>query len=239
MQSFSSNTPLAVSPGAFTDTGDLPEHIAERRLKAMVSEPGGAIFFASAVIVTAITWITTLLVTVSSVAAYLTQMAAANTMEEPLAPIVSAISFSREALAAPAPLHAESAVNGPATAESRVAPITATNPVLIIPSIPAARVEQSTPPVLPPQSPQLIDSRIESVTVTPARLAQDQGTSAQQLALAENAVSHPQPIQGRCGEGLLGDICKERARWSYCHPDKWDTAAECAVPKFDLSYSHH
>jgi len=75
--------------------------------------------------------------------------------------------------------------------------------------------------------------------VTPARLAQDQGTSAQQLALAENAVSHPQPIQGRCGEGLLGDICKERARWSYCHPDKWDTAAECAVPKFDLSYSHH
>jgi hypothetical protein len=40
--------------------------------------------------------------------------------------------------------------------------------------------------------------------------------------------------QAQCAEGVFisREICKERLRWSHCHPDKWDQVPECAVHKF-------
>jgi hypothetical protein len=37
----------------------------------------------------------------------------------------------------------------------------------------------------------------------------------------------------RCDSTVLGEICREVARWMFCHPDKWDKALECMVQKFD------
>lgn len=28
------------------------------------------------------------------------------------------------------------------------------------------------------------------------------------------------------------DICRERVRWSYCHPNRWDSVSECTVERF-------
>jgi hypothetical protein len=199
-----------------------------------IDTPAGVIVLVTAVVLTAITWITTFLVTVSSVAAYLSQIVAVASAEEPVY-ITSPVSFAAKPQATTALVKKEMRQEEPERTNSRVRQSITTDRVLNSPPAPRALVERS--PSAAPLSPQISVARVESATTQPSRAAQDQGSSGEQPMLAENAVTSAQPAQKPCGKGFWGSICEERMRWSYCHPDKWDMVPKCAVQKFDLSYS--
>jgi hypothetical protein len=47
---------------------------------------------------------------------------------------------------------------------------------------------------------------------------------------AERLTLQQQEQQEQCTGGFfVREICKERLRWSHCHPDKWDRVPECRV----------
>jgi hypothetical protein len=71
------------------------------------------------------------------------------------------------------------------------------------------------------------------------------GTSTVEAAVSENArvlvAERPQAVESGAGRlareqaacanagWVRGAFCREAARWSHCHPDKWDKAPECMV----------
>jgi hypothetical protein len=44
-------------------------------------------------------------------------------------------------------------------------------------------------------------------------------------------------LQEKCAHTsfLPREICKERLRWNYCHPDKWDQVPECRVRRSEFA----
>jgi hypothetical protein len=97
-------------------------------------------------------------------------------------------------------------------------------------------VEEPMPPV--PLAAQIIDPRPAGATIQAARLIQDHGAPAlAQSIVAEKIPATPRPAPDPCADAFLSGVCRERMRWSHCHPDRWDAVPECVVQKFDVSYS--
>jgi hypothetical protein len=214
---------------------DVPAEDIVRRFEIWIREPVAAIAVLTGVVLTAITWITTFLVTVSSVAAYLGQNVSTASAEELVFNTRAAASSAGEARAAIDSKRMNSAADDPVATSSGIPQITTTGPVPNVTARPEALVEYSTPAL--PLTSQITDFGTESATPATSRVAQHQGASGEQSKAVENGPAHAQSAQSHCDEGFWGSICKERMRWNYCHPDKWDMHAQCVVQAFDLSYS--
>jgi hypothetical protein len=185
-------------------------------------------------VLTAITWITTFLLTVTSVAAYVTQNVALASAQEPPWNLASLVLVAAKPSAESVPVQIDSSANA--------APLPTTPPAhLMAPVRGAAAPDVRELPLEDPLSTvalnvQSVDSRPEGATVQAPRIAQDQiPAPLAQSAIGQNVAAFQGPTEAQCGEGFWSGICKERLRWSLCHPDKWDTVPECSVQKFDLS----
>jgi hypothetical protein len=213
-------------PGA----DDSAPQDADLKFERLVREPRIAITLMTAVIVTAIIWITTFIATVSSAAAYLVQVTATPAADEPFQPLAAAPSFPPMALATSASHRRDfppdevvqttaGTEQSPAIEAARIAP-----PLMKV--SPQALVPVSGP------APQNVEVRTETATVPPMRLAQDQSAGAEQASTSETGATGD--VAGnRCADGFWGGLCRERMRWNTCHPDKWDVTPECAVQKFN------
>jgi hypothetical protein len=221
----------------FADRNPIFHPDADLRFEEFVGKPMAAIALVTAVVLTAITWITTFLLTVSSVAAYLSQNAAAAPADKWVLPTTSRLALPRHASApiafTPTATWPDESVPMDSPARQVVMP---TRVVTIGPTGETPPEESTSAAPLPAQ---ILDSRPEGGTLQPARVMQDHGTRAiaQSGGAAEIALAQAHSGQEQCDDGFWGGICRERVRWDHCHPDKWDTVPECVVQKFGASYS--
>lgn len=214
---------------------DFSDRDADLRFQALVREPRIAIILTTAVLLTAIIWITTFLATVSSAAAYLSQVAAAPAPEDAVRQIVTPLSFPLTALTITAMQHKDMPVDEPLQTSAGAQHVAATKRVASMSTAPQASAEASTAAAT--AMPQIIDARAETATIAPARVAQDHATSIAQVSVPESGRAQTPTPESQCGDGFWGNVCRERVRWSHCHPDKWDMTPECVVQKFDSAYS--
>jgi hypothetical protein len=222
----------------FADSNATFQPDADLRFGALIGKPTVAIALTTAVVLTAITWITTFLVTVSSVAAYLTQNVALASAQEPAWNIASLVSGARNVSAPLALPQTDSWPQESAPRSARAPHIVIADPGLKTPALRETLVEESTSAM--PVVAQIIEPRVEGVTTQLSRVTQDPHPLTSvitQSRAAATAAAHPAPAQEPCTDAFWSGICRERMRWAYCHPDKWDTVAECVVQKFDVSYS--
>jgi hypothetical protein len=214
---------------------DLPELKTELPFQGLIKKPAALIALASSVVLTIIVWITTFLVTVSSVAAYLTQTVAAGPSGDLLPAGMSRLSSSRKA---PAPTHRVQTDALVVEAERTLPQLPDVPPTQILLNVPSNAPAIAEQPVSAKPAPAA-EPPIETATILPVRAIQEQPASNEQTKSTENIVAQPRESQTSCGDGLWGEICRERMRWNYCHPDKWDVVAECVVQKFEVSYSFY
>ena len=212
-----------------TGAGDMVTNDADTRFERLVREPRIAITLMTAVLVTAIIWITTFIATVSSAAAYLAQITATPAADEPFQPL-SAASFRTTALATTAsdPKDVPGDVvlqSGSGTQQQTVA----AEAMRI--AAPPPKVSLQALPVSAPAS-QNVEVRTENATMPAVRSGQDQSAGTEQASIAETSLV-ADASDNRCGDGVWGSLCRERVRWANCHPDKWDLTPECAVQKFN------
>jgi hypothetical protein len=212
---------------------NLPELNTELPFQALIKKPAALIALATSVVLTVIVWITTFLFTVSSVAAYLTQTVAAGPSGDLLPTGMLRLSSSRIAAGATQRVQTDALVLEAKRTLTQLGDVPPTNILLNLPSIAPPVVEQ---PVSSKPAPAA-EPLIETAGIQPLRAIQEQPASNEHAKSTENIVAQPQRSQTSCGDGLWGEICRERMRWNYCHPDKWDLVAECVVQKFEVSYS--
>ncbi len=95
-------------------------------------------------------------------------------------------------------------------------------------------------------------ARLQPVRAQPVATRESPGTTQSATAAiptpmpsdAPTQAVAPAPVKGdwqvalkveiaACEQGnfLQKTICRERARWKYCNPDRWNAVAECAAPK--------
>ena len=203
---------------------------ADTQFERLVREPRIAISLMTAVIVTAIIWLTTFIATVSSAAAYLVQVTASPTADEPFQPLSAAPSLAERAVTTTASRPKnfptdELLQSGIDTQQS------AATQVLRIPP-PAPKLSAQTLAAVSTPAPQNVEVRTENATAAAVRSAHDQIAASEQASVAETAAA-AQGEDKRCPDGFWGGLCRERMRWNNCHPDKWDVTPECTVQKFN------
>jgi hypothetical protein len=212
-----------------TGAGDMVTNDADTRFERLVSEPRIAITLTTAVLVTAIIWITTFIATVSSAAAYLAQITATPASDEPFQPLSATASFRTTALATTAS-HSKD-LPGDVVLQSGPAMQQTVAAEAMRIAVPPPKVSSQLLPVSAPAS-QNVEVRTENATMPPVRSAQDQSAGTEQASIAETALV-ADASDNRCADGVWGSLCRERMRWANCHPDKWDLTPECAVQKFN------
>jgi hypothetical protein len=215
---------------AQTSAGGVVANDADTRFERLVREPRIAITLMTAVIVTAIIWLTTFIATVSSAAAYLVQVTASPTADEPFQPLSAAPSLAAPAVTTTASRPKnfptdELLQSGIDTQQSAVIQVLRIAP-------PAPKLSSQTLAAVSTPAPQNVEVRTETATVPPVRLAQDLSAAIAQASIAETAAS-AEGEDKRCPDGFWGGLCRERMRWNNCHPDKWDVTPECTVQKFN------
>jgi hypothetical protein len=208
---------------------------ADLRFEQLIQKPAAAIALTTAVVLTAITWITTFLLTVTSVAAYVTQNVALASAQEPPWNLASLVSVGgNKPSADSAPVEIDSgAIAAPLPSDRR-------SDFVIPPQAPAAPVAREFPTEEPVSTMALnvpnVDARTEGAAMQAPRVVQDPNPAPLAPSLiAQSTAVAPRPSEPPCGDGFWSGICKERMRWSQCHPDKWDTVPECTVQKFDAA----
>ena len=207
---------------------------ADLRFEVLIRKPAAAIALSTAVVLTAITWITTFLLTITSVAAYVTQNVALASAEKPAWNLASLVSLPGK------PLGESTTVEIGSRSDTASLP-TAPSSHLLTPLRPTAapalrELSLEEPLSALTLSPQSVDARAEAATAQVQRAAQDANPSPVAQSVMAQAQATPQgPSEPQCAGGFWGGLCKERMRWGYCHPDKWDTIPECSVQKFDVS----
>jgi hypothetical protein len=122
-------------------------------------------------------------------------------------------------------------------------PVAQSPPVVAVKERPAS-VPLTEPPLVVPlkESPAAVASR-QNETGTAVRLTY--GNVSPPAPRLRN--EQPRPSNGWlnrmqselevCGQPGLwrNDLCRESVRWKYCHPERWDSARECAVERFASS----
>jgi hypothetical protein len=207
---------------------------ADLRFEQLIQKPAAAIALTTAVVLTAITWITTFLLTVTSVAAYVTQNVALASAQEPPWNLASLVSLAAKPSAESAPVEVDGRPNAAALPSTPPAHLMAPVRAAAVPQVRELPVEETLSTIA--LNVQSVDARPEGGTMPAPRIAQDQiPAPLAQSAIGQNVATFQGPTEAQCGDGFWSGICKERLRWSLCHPDKWDTVPECTVQKFDAA----
>jgi hypothetical protein len=103
-----------------------------------------------------------------------------------------------------------------------------------IPSRPRQNVAATVPST---QSPRPVSAQGASVA-SPAIIEEPRRVPREQLALNTGGMERlkkEQQEQCTYTSFIPREICKERLRWSHCHPDKWDQVPECRVHRSDFA----
>jgi hypothetical protein len=89
----------------------------------------------------------------------------------------------------------------------------------------AVLAQRATPETIGEGATGALESAMEEARAKPRERLALNTTGAEQLMARQ---------QDRCAQDgfFAREICKERLRWSHCHPDKWDRVPECRVQHF-------
>jgi hypothetical protein len=213
---------------------EMSEQAIDHQFDFRIKGPVAKIALATGIVLTAITWITTALFTVSSVAAYLGQNGARTLVEEPVRHMVAAVVSPREAKAASPSGQSDIRANEPEPTNSPP-PVAAANPAVNV--APESGASPEHPVAIVVHQRHVAEPPVESAMEPAPRAAAYQAAAIEQPVARDDAPAQPAPTEDPCGDGLWGNVCRERRRWTECHPDKWDSAPGCFVQAFDISYS--
>jgi hypothetical protein len=87
--------------------------------------------------------------------------------------------------------------------------------------------ERSTPPAAAAGATGAPEATLEEPRAMPRERLALNTSGAQRMSAQQ---------QEQCTGGFFArEVCKERLRWSHCHPDKWDRVPECRVQHFTPS----
>jgi hypothetical protein len=217
------------------DQDSLSPPDADLRFELIIRKPAAAIALITAVVLTAITWITTFLLTVTSVAAYVTQNVALASAQEPPWNLASLVSVGGNRPSADsAPVEKDSRADAAPLSSDPLSPLMTPIPALAAPVLRELPMEEPLSTIA--LNAQSVEPRPEGVTMHAPRVAQEPNVAPiAQSAIPQNVAAAQGQSEPQCGDGFWSGICKERLRWSQCHPDKWDTVPECTVQKFEVA----
>ena len=214
-----------------TFTHAITDRVPEGLYHPKMSDSALRILLGSAWAVTTITLSITAFLTINAVLAHVNENAPPHATDEAnstrMEAIHVALEVDRPLIATQAPTPACDALGNGAV------------PRRAIPADPPPVVYVTEQKTKAPCAAHSVAAEHENAGVTDAItrwdiVRQDNPTIADQDLIehepsANAFVEEPQ----RCDPTVLGQICREVARWTFCHPDKWDNALECMVQKFD------